>query len=206
MSLLLPAPYFSSAGTAAIWLPPSTGHEPTSSSFDDLKTIDVSLFSEPLRNFLFRQLPQILELSRKEVHWHYNPLCRNCPYDYECRSKALEGELGSMPNISLDEAKILKRMLAVSRDHENQSHIEVPDIEELHTLIGNQNKFNALEHAFPRTIKKAKRILGLQNRIGKRRSPTSPVVEAARDSIIKVWQSRIPVVVAHYPICSHPSA
>jgi hypothetical protein len=152
----------------------------------------MSLFSSSLNDFLFRQLPRMLPSPYETVEWHYNPLCRSCPYDSGCRFRALrDGELGSMPNISLDEARVLKRLLVISHGDQysmKTTENRITDIEELHTLLADQSKLDNLERSFPSTTKRAKRILGLSAR-NRDSSNSSVIVEAAKTNSIRVRQS-----------------
>jgi hypothetical protein len=136
-------------------------------------------------------------LPRQDVQWHYNPLCRNCPYDAECRSRAIrEGKIGSMPNISLDQAAVIENLLRASRRLDNPSSAPLSDIEDLHTLIADQTKFKALEASFPGTTKRAKRILGLPPRTRPSVVVTSAAVEARRSNTVQVSQLFFVVLIA----------
>jgi hypothetical protein len=179
-------------GTAAVWLPPSGGFECTNPSFTDLKTVSASHLSDSLSSLLFQKIPQILALPRNKVEWHYNPLCRHCPYDADCRSRALrEGKLGSIPNISLDDAKSITSLLDMSRGgsgsggKQSRSH-ELTDIEDLHELLGDKNRMAVLHGALPSTMKKVKRILGISAKKNTESAQSSAAVEAARTRSIKV--------------------
>jgi len=173
--------------TAAVWLPPPGGFECNDPSFSNLRIVSASHLSDSLKNFIFRQLPHLLSLPRKKVEWHYNPLCGHCPYNPSCRSRAVrEGTLGSIPNLSLDDAKSLKSLLEISRGNGNQprSH-ELTEIEELHKLLQDQGSVATLQKAMPSTMKKAKRILGIPTKNAER-THRSAVVEAVITQSIKV--------------------
>lgn len=155
---------------------------------ENMKTVDLHLLSDSLKTFLYHRLPKILSLPRDEVKWHFNPLCRTCPFEPECRARAIrEQTLGSMPNISLHQATVLESLLAISRDHEIEPRPKpITDIEDLHVLFADRPKLSALERAFPSTLRKSKRILGLPNRSNDRHVSFSPNVEATRTNTIKV--------------------
>ncbi|KAF7351035.1 AAA-12 domain-containing protein [Mycena sanguinolenta] len=185
LSYLLPGPFFQPAGSAAIWLPSVDEFDlEATPSFDDLKSINISLLKPSLDDFLFRRLPQILSLPRANIDWHFNPLCRGCPFESDCEKRTVEdGELGSIPNISLVEAKSIRNLLGISRGFSTAD--SVTDIEELHLLLGDAGKLDRIRRLFPSTLKKTKRILAVQ-----RFSPTSPMVEAAKTKAVQVIRRR----------------
>jgi hypothetical protein len=174
-------------------LPPSGGVDSANPSTDELKSINLSLLSDSLKRFIFRKLPQIITARRENVKWHYNPLCRSCPYDRECRSDTVrDGRLGAIPNISLEDAKDLGNLLVGSRGLGGQKLSRgLNDIEDLHMLISNQARFHAVEESFPGTTRKAKRILGLPLRKISGAQPVSAAVEAARTNTIQVDQASL---------------
>ncbi|KAJ7686577.1 hypothetical protein B0H17DRAFT_1204242 [Mycena rosella] len=186
LSYLLPQPFFQPAGSAAVWLPPSKGFDSESiPSFDDLKSINTSLLSPSLDDFLFRRLPKILSLPRESVDWHYNPLCRGCSFKSDCEKRTVEdGELGAMPNISLAQVKTIRTLLGISRA-DSGSESSVTDIEDLHLLLTDVSKLDAINKSYPSTLKKARRILAVQ-----RNSRASPAVEAARTKTVQIIPRR----------------
>ncbi|KAJ7209787.1 hypothetical protein GGX14DRAFT_364698 [Mycena pura] len=186
LSYLLPKPFFRPAGTAAIWLPPANGFDSdTIPSVDDIKSIDISLLTPSLDDFLFRRLPKILFRPRDSVNWHLNPLCRGCPFETDCTKKTIQnGELGSMPNISLGQVETIRTLLGISRGFGATGTADT-DIEDLHLLFGDVNKLRKIEHSYPSTLKKVKRILAIQ-----RNSLASPVLEAARTRKVQVIPRR----------------
>ncbi|KAJ7169129.1 hypothetical protein C8R43DRAFT_876262 [Mycena crocata] len=183
LSYLLPQPFFQPAGSAAIWLPPAGGFDADSiPSLDDLKSINTSLLAPSLDDFLFRRLPEILSLPRENVDWHLNPLCRGCPFKFDCEKRTVDdGELGMIPNISLGQVKTIRTLLGIFR---GASAINT-DIEDLHLLLNDAGKLHEIHQSFPSTLKKAKRILAVQ-----RTSGASPVLETARSKIIQVIPRR----------------
>ncbi|KAJ7099528.1 hypothetical protein B0H15DRAFT_878098 [Mycena belliarum] len=186
LSYLLPRPFFQPAGSAAIWLPPADGFGADSEpSFDDLKSINTSLLAPSLDDFLFRRLPKILSLPREKVDWHYNPLCRGCPFKSDCETRTIEdGELGAIPNMSFAEVKTIRTLLGISRGSSGTDSF-VTDIEDLHLLLADAAKLEKIRSSFPSTLKKAKRILAVQ-----RNSLVSPIVEAARTKTVQVIPRR----------------
>jgi hypothetical protein len=169
-------------------LPPSGGVDSAIPSTDELKSINLSLLSESLKKFIFQKLPQVIAERRENVKWHYNPLCRSCPYDSECRSTTVrDGKIGVIPNISIEDANDLGTLLVGSHGPGDQKPSrELSDIEDLHMLVSNQARFNAFEESFPGTARKAKRILGLPPRKVSGAQPVSAAVEAARTNTIQV--------------------
>ncbi|KAJ6497569.1 hypothetical protein C8R45DRAFT_822435 [Mycena sanguinolenta] len=185
LSYLLPEPFFKPAGSAAIWLPSADefDSEPTS-CFDDLKSINISLLKPSLDDFLFRRLPKILSLPHANIDWHFNPLCRGCPFEADCRKRTIEdGELGCMPNISLAEVKPIRNLLGISRGFSTED--SATDIEDLHLLLGDAEKLDRIRKSFPSTLKKTKKILAVQ-----RFASVSPMVEAARSKAVQVIRRR----------------
>ncbi|KAJ7030016.1 P-loop containing nucleoside triphosphate hydrolase protein [Mycena alexandri] len=182
LSYLLPQPFFQPAESAAVWLPPAIESNP---SLDDLKSINITLLAPSIDDFLFRRLPKILSLPRIAVEWHLNPLCRGCPFETDCEKRTVEdGELGSIPNISLAEVKTLRTLLGISLDFSPADASET-DIEDLHLLLGDAGKLSKIGASFPSTLKKAKRILAVQ-----RASLHSPAVEAARTKTVQIIPRR----------------
>ncbi|KIK67555.1 hypothetical protein GYMLUDRAFT_37712 [Collybiopsis luxurians FD-317 M1] len=186
---LLPQSFFRASNAAAIWLPPEDGFDKNPPSFDDLKTIETSLLSFPLDDFLFRRLPEILSLPRKEVLWHYNPLCHGCPFSKDCKQKALnQGELGSMSNISITEAKLLRNLLQMWKDLGTNVSKGVSDIEDLCLLLQDRAGMTKISKSYPVTLRKAKRILALpaRDRSSSKLASRSPVLQAVREGQIQV--------------------
>lgn len=156
---------------------------------DDIKTISVSLLSPTLDALLFRDLAKIVSMPIERVKWHYNPLCRGCRYESDCRPRAqTQGELGIMPNISIDDAKILKDLLRVYRVSSfPKSDVRLPDIEELHELVGNTARLDSIAKSSPTVVKRAKQILTLPKKIRVQQVTVhSPVIEAVRTNNIQV--------------------
>ncbi|KAJ7270062.1 hypothetical protein B0H12DRAFT_1178144, partial [Mycena haematopus] len=186
LSYILPGPFFQPAGSAGIWLPSADEFDfEATPSFDDLKSINISLLKPSLDDFLFRRLPKILSIPRANIDWHLNPLCRGCPFESDCEKRTVEdGELGSIPNISLAEVKPIRTLLGISRGFSTANSV-VTDIEDLHFLLGNTGKLDKIRKSFPSTLKKVKRILAVR-----RSSPVSPMVEAARTKAVQIIRRR----------------
>ncbi|KAF9560961.1 hypothetical protein CPC08DRAFT_735698 [Agrocybe pediades] len=191
---LLRQPPFHWSNSAGVWLPPNDGFDVASPSIDDIKTISMSLLAPPLDTLLFRDLPRVITSPFDEIKWHYNPLCRGCRYETDCRTRAeKQGELGSMPNISIDDARALKDLLRISRTgsfNSNASSDRLTDIEDLHELVRNQTKFSRLSKSSPTIVKKTKQILSLPKKIRAHQEIESPIVEAARTKFIQVIPRR----------------
>ncbi|KJA28890.1 hypothetical protein HYPSUDRAFT_1082968 [Hypholoma sublateritium FD-334 SS-4] len=193
LSYLLEPPFFQIAGTSGIWLPPKDGFQTSSPSVADIKTVSVSLLAPALDALLFRELPKIISLPVAKVKWHYNPLCHGCQYERTCRARAEdEGQLGRMPNLSIDDAQILKDLLRISRSAGFQSTgVKLTDIEELHHLLANPAKVDQVAKASPTLFKKGKRILSLPKKVYQRNAALqSPLVEAARTQEIQIMRQR----------------
>jgi hypothetical protein len=143
-----------------------------------------------MTTFLFLRLPRVLGTPRNNVRWHYNPLCRSCPYTQECRTRSIREEtFGSMPNISLEQAKALEHLRVISHEHDHSAKARgVTDIEDLHTLISDHRRLDVLEISSPSTVRNAKRILGIPVRRSGR-SISSAIIQAARTNDIQVSES-----------------
>lgn len=177
MEHLLTAPWYSSLGTAGIWLPPSL-YAQAEPSFETLKTISTSLLSLPLDGYLFEKLPYVLSLDRSEVQWHFNPLCKGCNFRSTCSTNAVQrGKLGAMANISHHEADILRSLLSISRSHGCSE--ESTDIEDLHSAVVSGKRASFIERHHSSSLKAAKRILKAQGHF-------SPIIEAARLGVVQV--------------------
>ncbi|KAH8115406.1 hypothetical protein DFH11DRAFT_1759716 [Phellopilus nigrolimitatus] len=175
--------HYKPMGTAAVWIPPSV-HGATEPSFDELNSIATPLLSLPLNEFLFNKLPEILSLKRDEVKWHLNPLCHGCAFEHECSRKAMhDGELGAMANISIQDASVLRNVLAMTKEQSFGSPT-ISDIEDLYTTVRSKAGMVELERSHPSTMKKAKQILKIHGN-------TSPVIDAARLKQIQVLNKRI---------------
>ena len=99
-----------------------------------------------------------------------------------------EGELGRMPNISIDDARVMKDLLRVSRFNGsfNASDKPLTDIEELHELVQDHAKLEKIAKSSPTVVKRAKQILSLPKKIRVHQEVESPVIEAARTNRIQV--------------------
>lgn len=196
---ILEPPHFRGQDSAAVWLPPTDGFHLNPPSLNDIATISLSLLGPPLDVLLFRSLPKVIALPREDVKWHFNPLCQGCKYETDCRTRTVEGgELGSMPNISIEDARVLKDVLRMSRPRIWNSPHSLPDIEELHNVI-NRGELENLKRISPSLVKKAKGILALQNAHRQTGQSKSPMVEAARTKAIQVKPS------VHLSVCCLPS-
>ncbi|KAF7315521.1 AAA-12 domain-containing protein [Mycena indigotica] len=180
LSFLLPSPLFKPAEDAAIWLPPANGFDAqTRPSMADLHSIKISLLAQSLDKFLFRNLPKIVFRPREEIQWHFNPLCRDCPFEANCKQLTIvEGRFGTIPNISPDQVEVLRGIVRKSQvDNQHRT----TDIEDLHHLLSN----NEMRRLDPIAAKKAKRILAMR-----KSSLTSPILEAAKSHTVTVIPRR----------------
>ena len=188
LKYLLGDPFYHAADSAGIWFPPKNGFHASIPSFEDIKTIPISLFASAFDTFLFKKLPRVLNQPYEQVEWHYNPLCRGCKYEPECRPRAQKGGLGSMPNISIDDARVLKDLLRLSHVSApfNSDDEKLTDIEQLHDLFAKPRKLDIISGRSPVLVKKSKQILAVSRRRMKRGPILSPLIEAARENTIQV--------------------
>lgn len=183
LSLMLPPP-FRPSGKGGIWLPPQDDSSNIRPSLAMIETVDFNLISDSMRGFLFSRLPKIIAQPQEKVRWHFNPLCRTCPFEPDCRERAArEQTLGSMPNISLADADTLSRLVSLSRASQSEG---ISDIEELHKLFANPSKMESFAQQSPSTFRKSKRILGVPHRERNGSASTSSIVEASRGNEITV--------------------
>ncbi|KAF6763028.1 hypothetical protein DFP72DRAFT_986801 [Ephemerocybe angulata] len=183
LEYLLQYPAFKPSGEGGIWLPPDEGFNVVPPSISDIKSIEIPLLSRSLDSFLFERLPRLLSLPRDSVRWHFNPLCQGCKYNPECRSLAIEsGRLGSMPNISISDAKTLQELLDLTEQGFPDFTRSSSDIEDLHQVVTNSEALSLLDQHFPIVAKKGKRIIGVRRKtLSDRQSAvTSSVLESAR--------------------------
>lgn len=184
MNYLLRHPFFHSTGTAGVWIPPKESATPHQ---EDIKTIDIALLSSSLDQYLFYQLPGILSLPHDQVEWHFNPLCRSCNFETECRTRAVEEKtLGIIPNISIDDAHVLKDLLRISH---TLAISPITDIEDLHLLLSAPSRLGSLSKSSPSLLKRSKQILALPRRRAINSALLSPVVEAVRLNEVKVTRN-----------------
>ena len=171
-----------------MWLPPDEGFNVTPPSLDDIRCVQVSLLAPSIDRFLFERLPKLLALQRESVDWHFNPLCQGCKFSSGCREASIEeGRLGSMPNISITDARALQELLNSAASTLDQSFVS-SDIEDLCQLVSSPSAFTTLEKQFPVLVKKGRRILRLpQNRPNCRESAlASPMLDAANTKTVQV--------------------
>jgi hypothetical protein len=188
LKYLLEHPLYHAVNSAGIWLPPTNGFRTSTPSLDDIKSISISLFAPAFDAFLFEELPRILYQPYEQVKWHYNPLCHGCKYELECKSRVQkEGGLGSMPNISIDNARVLKDLLRLSHvSAPFNSDEKLTDIEQLHDLFAKPRRLDIISGRSPALVKKSKQILGVSRKRTKKGPLLSPSVEAARENAIQV--------------------
>ncbi|KAL5483134.1 hypothetical protein ACEPAI_8363 [Sanghuangporus weigelae] len=188
-------------GTAAVWIPTSiygggnTSSSASEPSFDNLRSIATPLLSSPLDDYLFNKVPYILDRQKEEVKWHLNPLCRGCTYERDCTERAVrDGELGVMPNVSIQDAEVLRSFLAISGKQKtslsssssssSSSSAGLSDMEDLYKTVKSKSEMLEMQKNHASIYKKVKRILKFQGHM-------SPVVEAARTKQVQVLKKRI---------------
>ena len=92
-----------------------------------------------------------------------------------------------MPNISIDDARVLKGLLRVSHVSASfKSDEKLTDIEQLHDLFAKPSKLDNVSRKSPALVKQSKQILGISGKHMKRGPIVSPIVEAARENAIQV--------------------
>ncbi|EJD55311.1 P-loop containing nucleoside triphosphate hydrolase protein [Auricularia subglabra TFB-10046 SS5] len=173
LSALLPEQYAGvhivAASVASVWMPPLDSRP---------QSVPLSLLLGALDDLVFRRLPAIVHADRRDVSWHFNPLCSSCPWMKMCRANTVrQGRLGNIPNISPDEASLILGLLPADRSG--------TDIEELDKLFRQPGVVSALERERPTTIKKVKKRLALDS--GR---TSSSVLEAARTKVPQVTKRR----------------
>jgi hypothetical protein len=154
-------------------------------SFDDVKSVKLSLLSSSINHLLFFRLPKLLARPMPSVSWHLNPNCRGCLYVEECSSRAVrDGELGSMPNISQEDVRVLRDLLRIAKSNAGLEPSGVSDIEDLGNILSNQSVYERLSLSSPITMKKARKILAVPAKA--RANVRSPVLDAATKNAIQV--------------------
>lgn len=93
-----------------------------------------------------------------------------------------------MPNISIDDARVLKDLLRLSHVSApfNSDDEKLTDIEQLHDLFAKPRKLDIISGRSPVLVKKSKQILAVSRRRMKRGPILSPLIEAARENTIQV--------------------
>lgn len=166
--------------TLGIWLPPDQDEPP---SFSNIRTINSDLLTDAMKPYMFRRLPDIIEIPRQAVPWHFSPRCRGCPFETEDSERAKEeGTVGAISNISQDQQTELRHIIDVSRDmdkRKSRGH-DLTDIEELHRIFDDVPRLTKLEKEHPVALKKTRRILGVPVRRRRNTAQNSPAVEAVR--------------------------
>ena len=189
---MLTASYFEPMGTASVWLPPHphplTPNPPP--SFDDIKRIPTRLLSLPLDEFLFQQLPTMMNTPYEDIKWHFNALCQGCPFESECSERAArQGKLGSMMGISIQDAQILEDLIAMTGAQKKSQ--DLTDIECLDQIVRSERTMTNLRMSHPSIVKKAERILKIPTKRSTSRM-YSPVVDAARTRNLQARRSFFP--------------
>lgn len=173
LTALLPAQHAGvhivAGSVASVWMPPLESRP---------QSVPLSLLLGALDDLVFRRLPAIVHAERRDVSWHFNPLCASCPWMKTCRANTIrQGKLGNIPNISPDEATLILGLLPAER--------RGTDIEDLDKLFKQPDAVSVLERERPTTIKKVKKRLALDS--GR---ASSSVLDAARSKIPQVTKRR----------------
>lgn len=109
-------------------------------------------------------------------------VCKGCPYFAGCSSKATQdGNIGVIPNISLDDVNVLTTMLGVARA-ENPLVPYLPDLEDLEKVTSDSERMERLHVSHPSMLKRARRLLAISRKTG----TGSPVIKAARSGTVQV--------------------
>ena len=97
------------------------------------------------------------------------------------------GELGSMNNISLDEARVLRDLLHVSARITGDESFGLTDIEALDSLLEDRAVFTQVMRQSPLTARRAKRILAISSKLpAASQKIFSATLEAARTGQVQV--------------------
>ncbi|PPQ71223.1 hypothetical protein CVT26_011001 [Gymnopilus dilepis] len=193
MSYLLEDPAFIRSDSPAVWIPPQDQSH-LAPSFEDIKETSLDLLAEKFHNMIFHRLPIILRAPSEQIEWHYNAKCRDCRYASECGPKNKEGGyLGNLPNLSADDAEILKQLLKISGQYAgDQNRIETTtDIEDLQRVLSRPDTFQHIEKDHPLIVKKVRRVLKLRTLI---RQGTT-VLESP---LLKAYTSKTPQAIPFY--------
>jgi len=163
---------------ASIWLPPPDGNNPEHSP-NPVPT-PLSLLLGPLKTFLFKTLPTVLSLPPRRVEWLLNPLCRGCEFEETCTATTkAEKRLGSIPNLSISEARMIREVMDISKSQEKK-----PDLEDLEDIIGGP-RLRRINESYENTGKKFQKLFDVRVVGGK---PRSTLLEAAISGQPKVSQ------------------
>lgn len=173
--------FFECDNGVGIWLPPSEGFEVVNPSLADIKTIDTALLSPSLDTFLFQHLPVLLAQRRDQVRWHLNPLCKTCRYVVDCEARTVTtGQIGNIPNLSVEDAHVLRNLLRLGKGRIQQTSGALTDIEELDVLVNTGGLLKQLAAQDSSTVKKSRRMLAIPRNKRSISTTISPIVEAAR--------------------------
>jgi hypothetical protein len=92
-----------------------------------------------------------------------------------------------MPNISIDDARVLKDLLRLSHvSAPFDSNENLTDIEQLHDLFAKPRNLDIISGRSPALVKKSKQILRVSRKRRNKGPLLSPPVEAARENAIQV--------------------
>jgi hypothetical protein len=179
---MLQDPIFFPSETASIWLPPHGPGFKENPSFETMEPVAVSLLGPPLEEFFFGTLPRIVHQIHVNVPWHFNSLCRGCPFEYDCRDRAVtEQALGRMSEISLSDAPTITQFMQHARKLTTAGEEEpfLSDLEELDAICRHGSLLDTVSKAYPINTRRAQRVLQLPKKGTSLRMFGSPKINAA---------------------------
>ena len=93
----------------------------------------------------------------------------------------MEGKLGTIPNVSLDEERILKSLLGIVREV-NPLNQNLTDIEDLAKVASDHVHWSQLQKEYPTMMKHSQRLLAIPRKSGH----GSPILKAAQTRQVQV--------------------
>lgn len=190
---------FVPAVTVAIWLPSDVLSSVDSPvpfpSLETLHPTPIASLVAPLTDLIFIRLPAILSTAHSKVSWHFNPLCKSCPFSSTCRGRVeKEYGLGKAGEVTLSEANEIRGFMKLGSEVRTLLHLrqgaEIEDLvhdmdalsvegvgenqgselAQLRELIQDKLSMDYMETKWPASTKKVRRILALQHRSNPRAS------------------------------------
>ncbi|KAI9096652.1 hypothetical protein DFS34DRAFT_149922 [Phlyctochytrium arcticum] len=85
-----------------------------------------------LEQFLFRQLPLVLDTPLKDVPWRFKSVCASCDYVTRCRDETVADKRADLiPNLIAGEHSLIQEVLAYTRKESGISECEIEDLDRL---------------------------------------------------------------------------